>query len=84
MLLFREAHVAFPPLEGKPLDDNLTMIRETLLPILMKIPYNQLGESTPSRQSSRTQRGMPPTMAAVHSFAQAAYRSTTKILPTMR
>ena len=42
-LLFREACEAFPPLNGKPLDNNLTMIRETLLPILMEIPYNQLG-----------------------------------------
>ena len=42
-LLFREAREAFPPLEGKPSDDNLTTIRETLLPILMEIPYDQLG-----------------------------------------
>ena len=42
-LLFREACEAFPPLNGKPLDNNLTMIRETLLPILMEIPYDQLG-----------------------------------------
>ncbi len=41
-LLFQEACEAFPPLKGKPLDDNLTTIRETLLPILMEIPYNQL------------------------------------------
>jgi hypothetical protein len=42
-LLFREAREAFPPLEGKPSDDDLTTIRETLLPILMEIPYDQLG-----------------------------------------
>ena len=42
-LLFREAQRAFPPLEGKPSDDNLTTIWETLLPILMEIPYDQLG-----------------------------------------
>ncbi len=43
MLLFREAREAlFPPFKGKPTDDNLTAIRETLLPILMEIPYNQL------------------------------------------
>ena len=42
-LLFREAHEAFPPLKGKPSDDDLTTIRETLLPILMEIPYDQLG-----------------------------------------
>ncbi len=43
MLLFKEARDTFPPLEGKPTDDNLMSIRETLLPILMEIPYNQLG-----------------------------------------
>ncbi len=42
-LLFREARETFPPLEGKPSDDDLTSIRETLLPILMEIPYDQLG-----------------------------------------
>ena len=42
-LLFREAREAFPPLEGKPSDDDLTTIRETLLLILMEIPYDQLG-----------------------------------------
>ena len=39
-LLFREARDAFPPLEGKPTDDDLLSIRETLLPILMEIPYD--------------------------------------------
>ena len=43
-LLFREAREAFPPLEGKPSDNSLTTIKETLLPILMEIPYDQLGE----------------------------------------
>ncbi len=42
MLLLREACEAFPPLKGKLLDNDLTTIRETLLPILMEIPYNQL------------------------------------------
>ena len=39
-LLFKEARDAFPPLEGKPTDDDLLSIRETLLPILMEIPYD--------------------------------------------
>jgi hypothetical protein len=43
MLLFMEAHEAFPPFKGKPTDDDLTAIRETLLPILMEIRYDQLG-----------------------------------------
>ena len=37
-LLFREACKAFPPFKGKPTDNDLTAIRETLLPILMEIP----------------------------------------------
>jgi hypothetical protein len=42
-LLFREVRKAFPDFEGKPTDDDLMAIRETLLPILMEIPYDQLG-----------------------------------------
>ena len=42
-LLFKEARDAFHPLEGKPTDNDLLLIRETLLPILMEIPYDQLG-----------------------------------------
>ncbi len=83
-LLFREAHEAFPPLEVKPSDDNLTTIRETLLPILMEIPYDQLGGAHSLTGILATQGGTPPTMVVVHSFARAAYRSTIKIFPTMR
>ncbi len=49
-LLFREVCEAFLPLEGKPSDNDLTTIWETLLPVLMEIPYNQLkgeGDSLP-------------------------------------
>ncbi len=42
-LLFKEARDAFPPIKGKPTDDNLLSIRETFLPILMEVPYDQLG-----------------------------------------
>jgi hypothetical protein len=42
-LLFKEARDAFPPFKGKPTDNNLLLIRERLLPILMEIPYDQLG-----------------------------------------
>jgi hypothetical protein len=41
-LLFKEVRDTFPPLEGKPMDKDLMLIRETLLPILMEIPYDQL------------------------------------------
>ena len=40
--LFKEAYDTFPPLDGKPLDDNLLAIRECILPLLMVIPYDQL------------------------------------------
>ena len=40
--LFKEAYDTFPPLEGKPMDDNLLAIRECILPLLMVIPYDQL------------------------------------------
>ncbi len=40
--LFKEAHDTFPPLEGKPTDNNLLAIRRTLLLLLMVIPYDQL------------------------------------------
>jgi hypothetical protein len=41
-LLFQDAQDSFPPFNRKPTDNNLLSIRETLLPILMEIPYNQL------------------------------------------
>ncbi len=42
-LLFKEARDIFPLIEGKPSDDNLLSIRETLLPILMEISFDLLG-----------------------------------------
>ncbi len=40
--LFKEAYDTFPPLEGKPTDDDLLAIQECILPLLMVIPYDQL------------------------------------------
>jgi hypothetical protein len=40
--LFKKAYDTFPPLKGKPTNDGLVAIRETLLPLLMVIPYDQL------------------------------------------
>jgi hypothetical protein len=40
--LFKEAYNTFPPLKGKPTNNNLLAIRETLLPLLMVIPFDQL------------------------------------------
>jgi hypothetical protein len=40
--LFKEAYDAFPPLKGKSSNNDLLAIWETLLPLLMVIPYNQL------------------------------------------
>ena len=42
-LLFKEAFDIFPPIEGKPTDDDLLAIREALLPILMVIPFDAVG-----------------------------------------
>jgi hypothetical protein len=42
-LLFKEAYDSSPPIKGKPTDDNLLSIRETILPLLVVIPYDQLG-----------------------------------------
>ena len=42
-LLFKEAFNIFPPIEGKPTNDDLLAIREVLLPILMVIPFDLLG-----------------------------------------
>ena len=41
--LFKEAYNTFPSLEGKPTNNNVLAIRRTLLPLLMVIPYDQLG-----------------------------------------
>jgi hypothetical protein len=40
--LFKEAYDIFPPLKRKPTNNDLLAIRETLLPLLMVIPYDQL------------------------------------------
>ena len=40
--LFKEASDSFPPLEGKPTNDDLLAIQEQLVPILMVIDYDQL------------------------------------------
>jgi hypothetical protein len=42
-LLFKEARDTFPPIKGKLTDDDLQSICKKLLPILMEIPYDQLG-----------------------------------------
>jgi hypothetical protein len=42
-LLFKEARDTFPPFKGKPTDNDLLSIRDTLLPILMEIPDDQPG-----------------------------------------
>jgi hypothetical protein len=40
--LFKEAHDSSPPLEGKPTNDDLLEIQETILSLLMVIHYDQL------------------------------------------
>jgi hypothetical protein len=43
-LLFKEAYDSFPPIKGKPTDDDLLAIREAILPLLIVIPYDLLTE----------------------------------------
>jgi hypothetical protein len=38
--LFNKAYDTLPPLEGKPTNNDLLAIRETLFHLLMVIPYN--------------------------------------------
>jgi hypothetical protein len=40
--LFKEAYNTSPPPEGKPTNEDLLTIRETLLPLLMVVTYDQL------------------------------------------
>ena len=42
-LLFKEARDTFPPIKGKPTDDDLQSISKNLLPILIETSYDQLG-----------------------------------------
>jgi hypothetical protein len=82
-LLFKEVRDTFPPIKGKPSDDNLLLVRETLLPILLEIPFNQLGGV-----HSLTAILMDPTRyAADHGGATfvvpSACPSTMAALPTM-
>jgi hypothetical protein len=42
-LLFKEVCYTFPVTKGKPSDNDPLLVREMLLPILMEIPFDQLG-----------------------------------------
>ena len=37
----KEAQDAFPPVAEKPTDDDITLLRETISPILMEIDYEE-------------------------------------------
>ncbi len=61
-LLFKEATEAFTPIKGKPTNDNILAICESLLPLLMDIPYDLLGGSILSLVSSPRLQSMLPSM----------------------
>ncbi len=42
-LLLKESTEAFTVIKGKPSDDDILAIRETLLPLLMDIPFDLVG-----------------------------------------
>ena len=44
-LLLKEAAEAFTVIEGKPSDDDILAIRETLRPLLMDIPFDLVGQN---------------------------------------
>ena len=67
-LLFKEAFDVFPPIKGKPTDDDLLYIREVLLPILMIILFDAFGGWThfltalftdPAKYASSAHEGTP-------------------------
>ncbi len=74
--LFKEAYDTFPPLEGKPTDDDLLAIKECLLPLLMVISYDQLNgiHRPPSTKLN---------MATPNLYVPSASPSTIKTTPTM-
>jgi hypothetical protein len=76
--LFKEAYAydTFPPLEGKPTDDDLLAIRECILPLLMVIPYDQL-EGIHSLTAILTNQSM----AMPRLFVPSASPSTIKTSP---
>jgi hypothetical protein len=41
--LFATAAAAFQPIVGQPNDDDLTLLRDTLYPLLLQIPYDEAG-----------------------------------------
>ena len=76
-LLFKEAFNIFPPLEGKPTDDDLLAIREALLPILMVIPFDAVGGIHSLTALLMDEANMLPATGATSLSAQCAYPSTT-------
>ncbi len=74
--LFKEAYDTYPPLEGKPTDDDLLAIKECLRPLLMVISYDQLKgiHRPPSTKLN---------MATPNSYVPSASPSTIKTMPTM-
>ena len=80
--LFNLAYDSFPPLEGKPSDDDLLAIQEALLPLLMVIPYDQLNGIHSLTASSRKPSGTRPNMATPNSYITHASLSMIKTLPT--
>ena len=79
--LFKEAYNTFPPLEGKPTNDDLLAIRETLLPLLMVIPNDQLKgihsltAILAEAATFRLDESLPTTNLA--SFCTAVYTTST-------
>ena len=79
--LFKEAYDTFPPLEGKPTDNDLFAIRETLLPLLMIIPYDQLNGIHSLTAILAEAAKMKPNMATPNPYVPPASPSMIKTSP---
>jgi hypothetical protein len=81
--LFKEAHDSSPPLKGKLSNNDLLAILETLLPLLMVIPYNQLNGVHSLTAIFTEVLSTNPNMAP-NLYSRLVSHSTTRLLLTMQ
>ncbi len=80
-LLFKDAFEVFPPIKGKPTDDDLFANREVLLPLLVIIPFDAVG-GVHSLHSSWIKSSMLLPTRVSCSCAPRAFHSMMQTLPT--
>ncbi len=85
-LLFKEARDAFPPIEGKPTDDDLLLIWETLLPILVEVVgtlQDRYVRNVPLPRVPREQRASPALTAPKAGIPLPGYSRIPAWTPTL-